>query len=322
MTRLFTASRAAVTALLLLGLAGCTVGAGDSVDDDIAAVLETLAVDTVYVTYQGDGHGLEELGTLTRNGLSEMLTEPAAYTFNGVSGNGRDVVVTAGGVPAEEYGGGFLFDEHFRLVDGRLEPLPEADVMLFAPELSPEGDIVVMRRDKGFAILRNGETTWETDPRSSSQSLRSNLEWTSEGHLVTLRKGGKPGSRIVLYTTDGGERQGGTAFCAVGLTPAPSRAFLATYPSMSRKEREAAPGCDRAHLLGYDADFNQTHVTELPPGWWPLAWSEDSTTLLMSSTDEIAAVSITGEVIATASVPRRVLTAAMIYRESEPGPAE
>ncbi|WP_101525645.1 hypothetical protein [Nocardioides houyundeii] len=276
--------------------------------ESVDRVLAALGADRVYAMV-GEDVMRADLGVVADGRVAPPeLRGRGLRLLSNLSGNGKDVVLAGAATSSDD--AGFATDSSYRLVDGKsLVPLPVAPRRLFAPTVAADGAIFAIAAERGFWRLPPRAERWQRDPRLLREDIGP-VAAAPSGQLFTVTRPASRAARLVRLSGSRGIRRLGPIHCSYGVVPAPSGELLLTQSSSLERVRRN-PGCDWSYVV----DLRGRDRVTVPAGWDALAWSADSSALLVTREREIAVWTLEGEFLASADADTRLFAATPVYAD-------
>ena len=268
-----------------------------------AQVLTALGAKRVYVM-AGDVVTRAGLGILKADSFEPGRLRPDPDLVSNVSGNGQDVVLGAAVAS-----GGFVLDGVYLVIGQRLEQLAKPGAGLFGPTIAKDRTLAAIQPHAGFSTLAPGTHRWTKDRRFRHANL-SSLGWGTGRNAYAVLDPDTARAQLARIGARGGDELLGPVHCARFVLSAPGRSLLVTWPSSQAAVRRNAPGCDS----GYVITVRGRTKSKVPNGWTALAWSADSSALLLTRGQELAVWSLRRHFLARANIGVHAWMAAPLYR--------
>lgn len=238
----------------------------------MAKLLRNLGARQIYVMSGSDVlHA--SLGVLDSEGIRAAQVSPPIPLVSNIAGNGTAVVVGGAGVTPNSYTDGV-----YQIVGKRLITLARPARAMYGPTIALNGTVAAIHPEGGFSWRSARSGRWRTDARLQSTPLGS-LTWNRANNAYALIRGGTQQAALVRIPKHGAVRQLNiNVSCAISVLSAPTKSLVATTVSGSRHEPAA---CRRARAQVLKPSHRGSPIL-IPRGWNPIAWSADSSTLLLT----------------------------------------
>lgn len=239
-------------------------------------VLRLLGAHRVYVM-AGDEVLRAGLGVIGPEGLRPAPRNLQPVALSNIAGNGARVVIGGVGDESDPYTDGV-----YEVADHGLLQVARAGSGLYAPGVGPDGSLSAVRPRAGAFVLDGQSGRWSHLPASGRLTL-SGVAMSAAGQGFSVIHVNSPGSTLVTFLPDGRRRNLASIPCMNLVLLSPDGQSLATTLPASTRKR-----CGAAQVLTTDG----ATVAEVPDGWQPLAWGEDSHHLLVTRSRSLAVLDV------------------------------
>ena len=238
--------------------------------------LRLLGAHRVYVM-AGDDLLRAGLGVIGPEGMRPAPRDLQPLALSNVTGNGVRVVIGGVGDESDPYTDGV-----YEVAGHGLRQLARAGSGLFAPGVGPDGSLSAVRPRAGAFVLDGESGRWSHVPATGKLTL-SGVAVSAAGQGFAVTHVNSPGSTLVTFLPDGRRRNLASIPCMNFVLLSPDGRSLATTLPAATKKR-----CGGAHVL----TTGGATVADVPDGWQPLAWGEDSRHLLVTRSRSLAVMDV------------------------------